>query len=121
MSLSTLRERLAAVRALDPEGADRLTALLERWERLSVQNVYGETFTARQFSLVAEPLVSLHEERARLLELLSDGKVSLCDLSAGLRMDPHRVFGHVKELLRRDLLRIVGFREGKALLARTGK
>jgi hypothetical protein len=102
-------QKLAYIRTFDPEAAERLHKLLERREKLTSENIYGERFTERQFSLVVEPLIASGMERSRVLESLLSNDGSVRGLSEQLRIPQDQVFRHIKELLRRNLVHIVRF------------
>lgn len=106
------------VRKEDPDGADRLERLLKKKEVLMAGNVYGERFTARQFSLVFDPLLERAVERSRILEELAKGPASVPDLACKLDLKANTVFEHIKELTRRDRVEISGYNERDALYGR---
>lgn len=111
-------EMLAYVRSLDPEGAQKLEKLLEKKGSLMKENVYHERFTQRQFSLVFDPLLKRAVERARILESIGRGAMSVPVLARELGLPADIVFDHMKELLRRDLVEIAGYEERNALYRR---
>ena len=111
-------ETIAYVKSLDPEGAQKLERLLEKKGSLMEGNVYQEKFTQRQFSLVFDPLLKKALERARMLESIGRGKMSVPALSRELGIPADIVFDHMKELLRRDLVEITGYEERHALYRR---
>jgi len=55
------------VREQDPDEVLKLERPLQKQEVLLTRNVYGERFTARQFSLVFDPLLERAVKRARIL------------------------------------------------------
>ncbi|OPY74783.1 MAG: hypothetical protein A4E64_02136 [Syntrophorhabdus sp. PtaU1.Bin058] len=113
-----LTEKLDFIRTHDPEGAERLKRLLDRKDRLSAGNVYGERFTDRQFSLVFTPLLDAAFERARLLEVLPEQGETIPALSEKLGMGKERVFDHLKELLRKNLVEMAGHKDRDAIFRR---
>jgi len=106
-----LEERLAFIKAYDPEGMDKLKRLLERKSYLMDKNVYGETFTERQFNLVFDPLLRSGYDRARILEVLSQKNDTVPALAEKLSLEQSRTFDYIKDLLKRNLVEIVGFEE----------
>ncbi len=104
-------EKLEFIRQHDPESTERLKRLLDRKTFLMDRNVYGERFTERQFDLVFTPLLTASFERARVLETLSGGDKTVLRIAADLSLDAARVFDHLKELMRRNLVEIVQFEE----------
>lgn len=112
------RSMIDYVRTQDPDGAERIERLLKRKEALMAGNVYGESFTARQFSLVFDPLLQRAVERARILEGLDRGEASIQELARDLGLVPGTVFEHIKELMRRDNIEIAGYRDRDALYRR---
>ena len=105
------QEKLDYIKAQDPEGSERLKRLLERKPFLLDRNVYGERFTERQFGLVFEPLLTSAYEKAQILELLSQKEDTVASLAGRLSMDKARVFGHLKDLLKKNMVEITGFTE----------
>jgi hypothetical protein len=106
------------VRTQDPDGAERIERLLKRKEALMAGNVYGESFTARQFSLVFDPLLQRAVDRARIVEMLGRGQASVQELARDLGLGPNVVFEHIKELMRRDTIEIAGYSNRDALYRR---
>ena len=106
-----LEERLEFIKAHDPEGMDKLKRLLDRKSYLMDKNVYGETFTERQFNLVFDPLLRSGHERARILEALSQKDDTVPGLAEKLSLEQPRAFDYIKDLLKRNLVEIVGFEE----------
>ena len=104
-------EKLQFIKSIDPEGAERLRRLIERKSFLLDKNVYGERFTERQFNLVFDPLLTSAFEKARVLELLGQGDRTVAALAEGLSMDKARVFDHLKDLLKKNMVEIAGFEE----------
>ncbi len=104
-------EKLEFIKQHDPESMERLKRLLERKTFLMDQNVYGERFTERQFDLVFAPLLAASYERARVLDALSGGDKTVYQIATALSLDAARVFDHLKELMRRNLVEIVQFEE----------
>jgi heterodisulfide reductase subunit B len=109
---------IECVRKEDPDGADRLERLLKKQEVLATGNVYGERFTARQFSLVFGPLLQRAVERARILEELLLGPASVPDLARDVGLKANTAFEHIKELARRDRVEIAGYAGRDALYRR---
>jgi len=112
------RSMIDYVRTQDPDGAERIVRLLKRKEALMAGNVYGESFTARQFSLVFDPLLKRAVDRARILEMLGRGQASVQELARDLGLGPNIVFEHIKELMRRDIIEIAGYSNRDALYRR---
>ncbi len=106
------------VRTEDPDGADKLEMLLKKQDALKAGNVYGERFTARQFSLVFDPLLKRAFERSRILENLGRNPSSVPQLARDLDLAPNIVFDHIKELARRDRVEIAGYDDRDALYRR---
>jgi hypothetical protein len=111
-------ETIDFIRLYDRESADRLKRLLDKRGFLRERNVYGEAFTERQFTLIFEPLLEKALARARILEALgrSDGRVR--SIAGSLDMSPEKVFQHMKELMRRNLVKIVRFEERQPVFCR---
>lgn len=112
------RSMIDYVRTQDPDGAERIERLLKRKEALMAGNVYGESFTARQFSLVFDPLLKRAVDRARILEMLGRGQASVQEIARHLGLGPNIVFEHIKELMRRDTIEIAGYSNRDALYRR---
>ncbi|HEY3277801.1 MAG TPA: hypothetical protein VGJ94_14380 [Syntrophorhabdaceae bacterium] len=106
--MTDMQEKLDFIKKYDPEGADKLTRLLERKTALKEGNVYGEKFTDRQFSLVFDPLLAMSLEKARILEALQGGDDTVRGLSAKLGLREDLCFRHLKELMRRNRVEISG-------------
>ena len=106
-----LEERLEFIKAYDPEGMDKLKRLLDRKSYLMDKNVYGETFTERQFNLVFDPLLRSGIDRARILKALSEKDDTVPALARKLSLEQSRTFDYIKDLLKRNLIEIVGFEE----------
>ncbi len=106
-----LTEKLAFIGTHDPEGAERLKRLLDRKDALGAGNVYGERFTDRQFSLVFEPLLAAAYERAKILEALPEQGEVIPVLSAKLGMEQKRIFDHLKELVRKNLVEMAAHKD----------
>lgn len=106
--MTNVEEKIEYIRKYDPESADKLKRLLDRKQALKDGNVYGEKFTDRQFSLVFDPILVKSTEKARILEALGGGEDTISGLAskAGLRED--MVFGHIKDLIRRNFVEIAG-------------
>lgn len=105
------QEALDFIKAQDQEGAERLRRLLEKKSALADGNVYGERFTERQFNLVFDPLLRSAYEKARILELLSQKDEKVASLALQLSMDKARVFAHLLDLIKRNIVEITGFDE----------
>jgi predicted Rossmann fold nucleotide-binding protein DprA/Smf involved in DNA uptake len=97
------------VRGLDPEEAEKLERLLNKQDVLAKGNVYGEKFTARQFSLVFDPLLKRAVERSQILDDLGRSPATVPELVRALDLKPNIVFDHIKELVRRDRVEITGY------------
>ncbi len=106
-----IEEKLEYIKSIDPEGSERLRRLLERKSFLLDKNVYGERFTDRQFDLVFDPLLTSAYEKARILELLTGQDQTVSALATGLSMDKARVFDHLKDLLKKNMVEIAGYAE----------
>lgn len=106
-----LEERLEFIKAHDPEGMDKLKRLLDRKSYLMDKNVYGETFTERQFDLVFGPLLHSGYDRAQILKALSEKDDTVPGLAEKLSLEQSRTFDYIKDLLKRNLVEIVGFEE----------
>lgn len=106
-----MEEKLQFVKSIDPEGGERLRRLLERKSLLLDKNVYGERFTERQFNLVFDPLLTSAFEKAQILELLGQKDRTVAILAEKLSMDKARVFDHLKDLLKKNMVEIAGFEE----------
>jgi cyanate lyase len=105
------QETLDFIKAQDPEGGERLKRLLDKKSSLADGNVYGECFTERQFGLVFDPLLRSAYEKAQILELLSRKDEKVASLAAQLSMDKARVFAHLLDLVKRNIVEIAGFDE----------
>jgi DNA-binding MarR family transcriptional regulator len=110
-------EKLQFIKTHDPDGAARLERLIGKKDALKEGNVYGERFTDRQFSLVFNPLLDTTFERARILEVLSQNAGTVPGLSEKLGIGKDRVFTHIKEMMRKNLVEIAGH-EGRDPLFR---
>lgn len=106
--LKEITEKITFIRAYDPDGAARLERLIGKKDALKEGNVYGERFTDRQFSLVFNPLLDTTFERARILEVLSQSAGTVSGLSEKLGIEKDRVFTHIKEMMRKNLVEIAG-------------
>ena len=106
-----LEERLEFIKTYDPEGMDKLKRLLDRKSYLMDKNVYGETFTERQFDLVFDPLLRSGLDRAQILKALSEKDDTVPGLAEKLSLEQSRTFDYIKDLLKRNLVEIVGFEE----------
>jgi len=104
-------EKLQFIKSIDPEGGERLKRLIERKSFLLDKNVYGERFTERQFNLVFDPLLTSAFEKAQILELLGEENKTVAMLADALSMDKARVFDHLKDLLKKNMVEIAGFQE----------
>ena len=99
------------IKAQDPEGSERLKRLIDKKSFLLDRNVYGERFTERQFRLVLDPLLTSAYEKAQILEILSEKEDTVASLAGRLSMDKARVFGHLKDLLKKNMVEIARFEE----------
>jgi DNA-binding MarR family transcriptional regulator len=113
-------EKLQFIKSIDPEGGDRLLRLLERKSLLLDKNVYGERFTERQFELVFDPLLTSAYEKAQIMELLGEKEGTVERLAGQLTMDKARVFGHLKDLLKKNMVEIAGFEERHPVFRKKG-
>jgi len=104
-------EKLQYIKSIDPEGGERLRRLLERKSLLLDKNVYGERFTERQFNLVFDPLLGSAFEKAQILEVLGEKETTVAVLAERLSLDKARVFNHLKDLLKKNMVEIAGFEE----------
>ncbi|MDD5243775.1 MAG: hypothetical protein PHU49_07130 [Syntrophorhabdaceae bacterium] len=118
MSYGEVVEKLDFIGTHDPEGVERLKRLLDRKDTLSAGNVYGERFTDRQFFLVFTPLLDAAFERAKLLEALPEQGETIPVLSERLGMGKERIFNHLKELIRKNLVEMAGHRDRDAIFRR---
>jgi hypothetical protein len=117
MAMDT-EQRLTFIKTFDPDGAARLERILEKEVTLeSKGNIYGEKFTGRQFSLVFNPLIDAVFERARVLEVLSKGTDTIPGIAAKLGIEKNKVFTHIKDLMRKNLIEIASH-EGQDALFR---
>jgi hypothetical protein len=111
-------EKITFIKTFDPDGAARLERLLGKEETLKTTgNIYRERFTGRQFSLVFNPLIDTVFERARVLETLSKGNDTIPGIAVKLDMGKDRVFTHIKDLMRKNLIEIASH-EGRDALFR---
>lgn len=106
-----ITDKLNFIKIYDPDGAARIEKLLSKKERLTEGNVYGERFTERQFYLVFNPLLETALERAKILETLSEGDRTAIHIAEALHIERSKVFNHVKELMRRGLIEISGYKD----------
>jgi DNA-binding MarR family transcriptional regulator len=109
--LMEVEEKLQYIKSVDPEGSERLRRLLDRRSFLLDRNVYGERFTERQFNLVFDPLLTSAYEKARILEQLGMHDSTVAALSDALSLDKARVFDHLKDLLKKNMVGIEAFQE----------
>ena len=116
--LSEITEKITFIRLHDPDDAARLERLLGKKDALKGGNVYGEKFTGRQFSLVFTPLIDAAFERAQLLEALSQSGDTIPGLSEKLNIGKDKVFTHIKEMMRKNLVEIAGHDERDAIFRR---
>ena len=113
-----LTEKIEFIKTFDPDGAARLERLIGKEETLKTTgNIYKERFTARQFSLVFDPLIDAVFERARVLEVLSKGNNTIPGIAAKLGLEKDRVFTQIKDLMRKNLIEIA-HHEGRDALFR---
>jgi DNA-binding transcriptional ArsR family regulator len=115
-----MEEKLEFIKSVDPEGGDRLLRLLERKSLLLDRNVYGERFTERQFNLVFDPLLTSAYEKAQILDLLKEKEGTVERLAGRLGLDKARVFGHLKDLVKKNLVEIAGFEERHPVFRKKG-
>jgi hypothetical protein len=109
-------EKISFIRTFDPDGAARLERLLGKEETLKTTgNVYKEQFTGRQFSLVFDPLLDAVFERARVLEVLSKGNDTIPGIATKLGIEKDKVFTHIKDVMRKNLIEIASHESGDAL------
>jgi hypothetical protein len=106
-----IEEKLQFIKSVDPEGSERLQRLLDRKGFLLDRNVYGERFTERQFDLVFDPLVRSAYEKAQILEFLGEKDSTVPSIALGLSMEKPRVFDHLKDLLRKNLVEIANYED----------
>ena len=106
-----MEEKLQYIRSVDPEGGERLRRLLDRKSFLLDRNVYGERFTERQFDLVFDPLLTSAYEKAQILDLLGTQDSTIATLAGNLSMNKARVFDHLKDLLKKNMVEIAGYEE----------
>jgi len=110
-------EKLKFIKIYDPEGAERLTKLLEKKDILKAGNAYTEKFTERQFSRTFTGLLHNAFERALILQALSEEE-TIPVLSERLGMRGDTIFRHCRELMRRNLVEITGMRDRNPLFKR---
>jgi hypothetical protein len=111
-------EKIEFIKTFDPDGAARLERLLGKEEILTTTgNIYRERFTERQFSLVFDPLIDTLFERARVLEVLSKANDTIPGIAQKLDLGIDRVFAHIKDLMRKNLIEIAKH-EGRDVLLR---
>ena len=117
--MTDVQEKIDFIKTFDPDGAARLERLLGKEENLYKQgNVYGEKFTKRQFSLVFTALLDATFERAQILEALSKSDDTVYGLSEKLGFAKDRVFTHIKELMRKNLVEIASHADRDAIFRR---
>jgi hypothetical protein len=104
-------EKLQYIKSVDPEGSERLRRLLDRKSFLMDRNTYGERFTERQFNLVFDPLLTSACEKAQILELLDEKNSTVGGLAGRLSMDKSKVFDHLKDLLKKNVVEVTGYEE----------
>jgi hypothetical protein len=112
---TNISEKVDFIKTYDPEGAAKLERLLGKKDALKEGNVYKERFTDRQFSLVFTPLLDSSLERAKVLEALSKGEDTIYGLSDKLKIGTERIFTHIKELMRKNLVEIAGHKDRDAI------
>jgi hypothetical protein len=115
---TNIEEKLDFIRTQDPEGAAKLERLLGKKGALKEGNVYNEKFTDRQFSLVFNPLLDASLERAKVLEALSKSEGTIYGLSDKLNVGKEKIFNHIKELMRKNLVEIAGHKDRDAIFRR---
>ncbi len=109
-------QKLTLIKTQDPDSAARLERLLGKREMLEGEgNIYGEKFTGRQFSLIFDPLIDAALERAQVLEVLSKGDDTIPGISSTLGLRKDRIFTHIKELLRKNLIEIANHEGSDAI------
>jgi DNA-binding MarR family transcriptional regulator len=113
-------EKLEFIKSVDPEGGDRLLRLIERKSLLLDRNVYGERFTERQFNLVFDPLLTSAYEKAQILKALGAKEATVGQLAGQLGMDSGRVFGHLKDLVKKNAVEITGFQDRHPVFRKKG-
>jgi hypothetical protein len=104
-------EKLRYIKSVDPEGGERLKRLLDKKSFLLDRNVYGERFTERQFSLVFDPLLRSAYEKAQILEQLGEQDLTVASLAGKLSLEKARVFDHLKDLIKKNMVEIVAYEE----------
>jgi F420-non-reducing hydrogenase iron-sulfur subunit len=104
-----LGEKLAA--AADAAASPRARGCARKKEELIIAgNIYGETFTQRQFDLVLDPVIEQEYKRARILRLARDG-ARVRDIAEKSKIDEGDVMAHITALRK----------EGKILLEEIGE
>ena len=116
--MTSLQDKLDYIASQDPASMERLKRLLDKKSFLLDKNIYGEQFTDRQFNLVFDPLLRTALDRARILELLAEKDNTIPALSGRLSMETWRVFDYLKDLLKNNLVEIVGYEERNPLFKR---
>ncbi len=58
-----------------------------------------------------EPLLESAYERARIIEVLLDGNATVIQIAERLHMEKKMLFGHIRWLLKNNLIEIVGTHE----------
>ncbi len=110
--IKEITEKVTFIRTYDPDGAARLERLLGKKDSLKNGNVYRERFTDRQFQIVFKPLLEEAYMRAKILELLTQNTINtIPGLSEKLGIEKDRIFDHLKELVRRNIVEIAGHKE----------
>jgi hypothetical protein len=113
-----MAEKLDFIKTYDPEGAERLLRLLNRVDALKAGNVYGETFTDRQFSLVFDPLLEASFERAKILEALAKKENTIPGIAEQVGMRSDKVFSCIKDLMKKNQVEMAGHQERDAVFRR---
>lgn len=110
--IKEITEKITFIGTYDPDGAARLERLLGKKDSLKNGNVYREIFTDRQFLIVFKPLLEEAYMRAKILEVLSQNTINtIPGLSEKLGIEKDRIFDHLKELVRRNIIEIAGHKE----------
>lgn len=110
--IKEITDKITFISKYDPEGAARIEKLLGKMDYLKNGNAYRERFTNRQFMIVFAPLLEEAYVRARILETLAQNAINtIPGLSESLGIAKDRIFDHLKELMRRNIVEVAGHRE----------